>query len=143
MRIPPESDPIRRRCHLQRCQSKHILRFRASPLRNRPLRLELEGRMSTLNQFEPGSPRNQRRPTIRDVAALAGVSLKTVSRVINGETAVSAKVRTRVQAAVDRLVYQRNMTASSLRRSDGKSATIGLLLEDAGNPFSSTLHRSI
>jgi len=99
--------------------------------------------MSTLNQSEMGGPRNQRRPTIRDVAALAGVSLKTVSRVINGETAVSAKVRTRVQGAVDRLGYQRNLTASSLRRADGKSATIGLLLEDAGNPFSSTLHRSI
>src|ERR1700730_10161349 len=125
MRIPPESDPTRQRCHLQRCQSKHILRFCASPLRNRPLRLELEGRMATLNQFETGGPRNQRRPTIRDVAALAGVSLETVSRVINGETAVSAKVRARVQAAVDRLGYQRNLTASSLRRSDGKSANTG------------------
>src|ERR1700730_4517737 len=116
MRIPPESDPTRQRCHLQRCQSKHILRFCASPLRNRPLRLELEGRMSTLNQFETGGPRNQRRPTIRDVAAVAGVSVNGVSLVSDGETAVWAKGGARVQGAVDRLGYQRNLTASSLRR---------------------------
>jgi LacI family transcriptional regulator len=96
--------------------------------------------MSTLDSSSPG---NRRRPTIRDVAALAGVSLKTVSRVINREPAVSTKVRTRVHAAVDRLGYRPNLTASSLRRADGKSATIGVLLEDVGNPFSSTLHRAI
>jgi LacI family transcriptional regulator len=83
------------------------------------------------------------RPTMREVAALAKVSIKTVSRVINGEPAVSAKVRTRVRAAVERLGYRHNLTASSLRRADGKSATIGVLLEDLSNPFSSALARSI
>jgi LacI family transcriptional regulator len=80
---------------------------------------------------------------MKDVAALAGVSLKTVSRVINTEPAVSADRRSRVLAAIDRLDYRHNLTASSLRRSDGKSSTIGVLLEDVANPFSSALHREI
>jgi LacI family transcriptional regulator, galactose operon repressor len=80
---------------------------------------------------------------MREVAALAGVSLKTVSRVINGEAGVSPRLSSRVGAAVERLEYRHNLTASSLRRSDKKSATIGLVLEDVANPFSSTLHRSI
>jgi LacI family transcriptional regulator len=45
--------------------------------------------------------------------------------------------------AVERLNYQHNLTASSLRRSDRRSATIGVVLEDVANPFSSALHRSI
>jgi LacI family transcriptional regulator len=80
---------------------------------------------------------------MREVAALAGVSLKTVSRVINTEPAVSAEVRSRVLAAVDRLDYRHNHAASSLRRSDRRSSTIGVLLEDVANPFSSALHREI
>jgi LacI family transcriptional regulator len=78
------------------------------------------------------------RPTMREVAALAGVSVKTVSRVINTEPAVSARSRSRVQSAVEQLRYRH-----SLRRTDGKSATIGLLLGDVANPFSSHLHREI
>jgi LacI family transcriptional regulator len=46
-------------------------------------------------------------------------------------------------AAVERLNYQHNLAASSLRRSDGRSATIGVVLEDLANPFSAALHRSI
>jgi LacI family transcriptional regulator len=80
---------------------------------------------------------------MREVAALAGVSLKTVSRVINGERWVSPQLSARVLAAADRLEYRHNLAASSLRRAGGKSATIGVLLEDVANPFSSTLHRSI
>jgi LacI family transcriptional regulator, galactose operon repressor len=80
---------------------------------------------------------------MREVAALAGVSLKTVSRVINAEPAVSDDVRSRVMGAVQRLDYRHNHAASSLRRSDRKSSTIGVLLEDVANPFSSALHREI
>ena len=83
------------------------------------------------------------RPTMREVAALAGVSLKTVSRVINAEPAVSETVRSRVVGAIQRLDYRHNHAASSLRRSDRKSSTIGVLLEDVANPFSSALHREI
>ncbi len=80
---------------------------------------------------------------MRDVAALAGVSLKTVSRVVNDEAGVSAALRERVRAAVERLGYRHNLSASSLRRLDRRTATIGILLENIGNPFSSALHRAI
>jgi LacI family transcriptional regulator, galactose operon repressor len=80
---------------------------------------------------------------MREVAALAKVSIKTVSRVVNGESGVSPSLAKRVLAATERLDYRHNLTASSLRRSDGRSATIGVVLEDVSNPFSSALHRSI
>ena len=83
------------------------------------------------------------RPTMRDVAAAARVSLKTVSRVVNGEPGVSPRLTKRVLVASERLKYRHNLTASSLRRSDGRSLTIGVVLEDVANPFASTLHRAI
>jgi LacI family transcriptional regulator len=85
----------------------------------------------------------QRPPTMRDVAAVAGVSLKTVSRVVNGEVGVSSELTVRVEDAVGLLGYRPDLTASNLRRSDRKTATIGLLLEDVANPFSSLLHRAV
>ena len=84
-----------------------------------------------------------RAPTMRDVAALAGVSLKTVSRVVNQEPGVSPELAARVLDAVGLLGYRHNLTASSLRRADQKTATIGLLLDDSSNPFSSELLRAI
>jgi LacI family transcriptional regulator len=80
---------------------------------------------------------------MREVAALAKVSIKTVSRVVNREAGVSPGLARRVMSAAERLDYRHNLTASSLRRSDGRSATIGVVLEDVANPFSSALHRSI
>jgi len=53
---------------------------------------------------------------MRDVAALAGVSFKTVSRVVNTEPGVSTALRERVQAAVEQLHYRHNLAASNLRR---------------------------
>lgn len=94
----------------------------------------------TLTRLPKTDPR---RPTMREVAALASVSIKTVSRVVNDEGSVSPDLKARVASAIDRLNYLHNMTASSLRRGDGKSATIGVVLEDVSNPFSSALHRSI
>jgi LacI family transcriptional regulator len=96
--------------------------------------------LTTLAKTDSGG---QRAPTMRDVAALAGVSLKTVSRVVNQETGVSPELAGRVLDAVGLLGYRHNLTASSLRRADQKTATIGLLLEDISNPFSSGLHRAI
>lgn len=90
------------------------------------------------------APTSQRsRATMRDVAALAGVSFKTVSRVINGEPGVSAALAARVRDAVDRLEFRPNLAASNLRRADGKTATIGLLLENVSNPYSAAIHRAI
>lgn len=85
----------------------------------------------------------KRRPTLRDVALLAGVSPKTVSRVVNGEDGVAPSKVTAVQQAIGKLGYKPNFTASSLRRSNGRTAAIGAVLEDISNPFSSALHRAL
>ncbi len=53
---------------------------------------------------------------LKDVAARAGVSIKTVSNVVNGYTHVSARMRSRVLAAIDELDYRPNLAARSLRR---------------------------
>lgn len=80
---------------------------------------------------------------MRDVAKLAGVSIKTVSRVVNDEPMVSAELTAKVQAAARQLGYRPNFTASTLRRSEGSTRTIGLLLKDVSNPFSAALLRAI
>lgn len=80
---------------------------------------------------------------MRDVAALAGVSLKTVSRVINGEVTVAPELALRVNRAAAALDYRPNLTARSLRSGSGRTRTIGVLLENVANPFSSTMHRAI
>jgi len=80
---------------------------------------------------------------MRDVAALAGVSLKTVSRVVNGEPGVSGTLGRRVRDAIDELDFRPNIGARSLRRTGGRTATVGLLLEDVSNPFSSALQRAV
>ncbi len=80
---------------------------------------------------------------MRDVAALAGVSLKTVSRVINREAGVSPEVVARVDDAAAQLDYRPDLNASNLRRSDGRTGTIGLLLEDVANEFSAAAHSGV
>jgi LacI family transcriptional regulator len=83
------------------------------------------------------------RPTMRDVAALAGVSLKTVSRVINLEPGVSPDLTARVTRAIDQLDFRPNLAASILRRSDGRTASVGVILEDIANPYSAAVHRAV
>ena len=83
------------------------------------------------------------RPTMLDVAKESGASLKTVSRVINGEPGVKPELAIKVRNAVKKLDYRHNFTAGSLRRSGGRTQTIGLLLEDISNPFSAALHRAV
>ena len=78
-----------------------------------------------------------------DVAQASGTSLKTVSRVVNGEPGVRQELVDKVNKAVKKLNYRHNQTAGSLRRIGGRTRTIGLLLEDISNPFSASLHRSI
>src|SRR5205085_1437375 len=60
------------------------------------------------------SDRSQR-PTLWDVARAAGVSAKTVSRVLNGEAGVAADTTARVQAAIAELGFERNEAARQLR----------------------------
>jgi LacI family transcriptional regulator len=83
------------------------------------------------------------RPTMRDVAALAGVGIKTVSRVFNDVPSVAPELVDKVRSAADKLGYRPNLTAASLRRAGGRTNTIGLLLEDVSNPYSSAVHRAV
>ena len=86
---------------------------------------------------------NKNRPTMRHVAALAGVGIKTVSRVMNDEAGVSEATRQRVLGASRQLNYQLDLTAGSLRRAGRKTLSIGLLLPSVANPFSSEIHRAL
>ena len=79
---------------------------------------------------------------MKDVAALAGVSLKTVSRVVNDEPGVSPDVRDRVTLAVNRLDYRPNLAASNLRRG-ARTGLIGALVQDVSNSFSASLLRAL
>jgi LacI family transcriptional regulator len=73
-----------------------------------------------------------------DVARHAGVSLKTVSRVINNEPHVQQALIDRVQASAAELGFRPNRLASALR-SGHQTATIGLLIEEIANPFYATI----
>jgi LacI family transcriptional regulator len=73
------------------------------------------------------------RVTLRDVAARAGVSPMTVSRVINNSPRVQADTRSRVEAAIAELHYVPNRLARGLIRR--KAGTLALLVPDLANPF--------
>ncbi len=83
------------------------------------------------------------RPTMRDVAAAAGVSLMTVSRVVNGEPGVLPETAARVERAIRRLGYQRDDNARQLRRKGQLSQTLGLVVDDLANPFFGTLASAV
>jgi LacI family transcriptional regulator len=88
-------------------------------------------------------PARRRRPTMRDVAQLADVSLKTVSRVVNDKQGVSAVLAARVQRAIDELGFRPHPSARLLRRTDDRTLAIALLLEDVANPFSAAVQRAV
>lgn len=79
--------------------------------------------------------------TIRQVADRAGVSIATVSHVLNDTRYVSDELRERVLQAMRELSYQRNGLARSLR--SGKSHTIGLVLPDSSNPYFAEIARAV
>jgi DNA-binding LacI/PurR family transcriptional regulator len=70
------------------------------------------------------------RPTVRDVAAVAGVSLTTVSHALNGKGRVDARTRARVLDAAKRIGYRANRTARSLR--SGRTGILALVLPIIG-----------
>jgi LacI family transcriptional regulator len=90
----------------------------------------------------PRSPKPGR-VTMNDVAALAGVGLKTVSRVMNGEPNVSPAMVERVTAAARKLRYQPDLIASALRRSGRTSLSLGFLISAVENPFPAAVHRAV
>ncbi|GAA1518777.1 LacI family DNA-binding transcriptional regulator [Agromyces terreus] len=87
--------------------------------------------------------RSKSRPTMRHVATLAGVGVKTVSRVINGEPNVSAATIERVLKAARSLDYEPDLHAGNLRRADGRTRTLGLLVGSVDNPFAGAVHRAV
>jgi LacI family transcriptional regulator len=91
----------------------------------------------------PSAPARRARATIRDVAALAGVGIKTVSRVINNEANVSPQMQERVQHAISALNFKPHQGAGALRRGDRKTLTLGLLIDAVDNPFSASLNRAV
>ncbi len=76
-------------------------------------------------------------PTIYAVAKKAGVSISTVSRVINNSSPVSDKLRKKVNEAIEKLNYQPNALAQSLIKAETR--TVGLITPDISNPFFSLL----
>jgi LacI family transcriptional regulator len=73
------------------------------------------------------------RATVYDVARVAGVSIKTVSRVVNGSIQVSDATRARVLTAVNELAYVRNSVAHSLRTGSGDA--IGVVIDSIADSF--------
>ncbi|WP_079929048.1 LacI family DNA-binding transcriptional regulator [Gordonia sp. i37] len=86
---------------------------------------------------------SNRRATMRDVAQHAGVSIKTVSRVVNDESGVRPVLVERVRKSVRELDYRPDTAARSLRLTGGRTATIALILEDVANPFSAMIGRAV
>jgi LacI family kdg operon repressor len=83
-----------------------------------------------------------RRTTFHDVARAAGVSKATVSRVLNGRSALlTPELAERVQAAIESLDYSPSPMAQSLKR--GRSGLIGLVVADVTNPFSVAVLRGV
>jgi LacI family transcriptional regulator len=90
----------------------------------------------------PADEPTVRRPTLTQVAALAGVSLKTASRALNREPNVAPATGRRVQDAAELLGYRLNGIARELRRG-ATSALIGLVSGDLANPFYSAVASGI
>ncbi|MET9221855.1 MULTISPECIES: LacI family DNA-binding transcriptional regulator [unclassified Streptomyces] len=81
-----------------------------------------------------GAPLTTAPPTTKQVATLAEGSAMTVSRVLRGDTGVSAYRRARVEAAVRQLGYRPNALARNFRHGQG-TGTIGLIVTNLANPL--------
>ena len=82
-----------------------------------------------------------RAPTIRDVARLTGVSIGTVSAVINNSAPVSERTKQRVLNCIEEQSYKPNNTARNLKRH--RVSTIGLIVPDLQNPFFSSIAEGV
>src|ERR1700712_5508700 len=74
------------------------------------------------------------RATVSDVARLAGVSLKTASRALNGHPSVKESTRSRVLQASSALRFRPNAMARELRQG-GRASTVAFVIGDLTNPF--------
>lgn len=84
---------------------------------------------------------NAPRPTMKDVASRAGVALKTVSRVVNGEPGVTPETAKRVLGAIEDLGFRRNESARLLRT--GRTATLGFITDTWGDPDSAAVYQGL
>jgi len=98
--------------------------------------------VGTLEHGAEPEARAERRPTLAEVAQLAGVSLKTASRAVNGEKYVAADTRERVLAAAAQLGFRINAMASLLKRGVS-SSMVALITGDLANPFYSVLAKGV
>ena len=78
---------------------------------------------------------------LEDVALLAGVSMKTVSNVVHNHPHVSAKMRERVQAAIDELGYRPNLTARRL--ATGRTGMLALAIPEIDQPYFAEIARQV
>ncbi|GAA2724330.1 LacI family DNA-binding transcriptional regulator [Cellulomonas aerilata] len=97
--------------------------------------------MVTTSGRADASRRGTRRASISDVAQQAGVSLGTVSNVLNRPDRVSEATRDRVQRAIEQLSFVPNGSARTLRA--GTLTTVGAVLLDIANPFFTEVARGI
>ena len=81
------------------------------------------------------------RPTMKDVASRAGVALKTVSRVVNGESSVTPETTKRVLGAIEDLGFRRNESARLLRT--GRTLTLGYIADTWANPDAAAVYRGL
>ena len=81
------------------------------------------------------------KPTVHDIAKEAGVSLATVDRVLNARPGVREKTTKRVQAAIERLGYVRDMTAANLARQ--RRYRMAFVLPEAGGQFVTTIRAAL
>ena len=87
------------------------------------------------------APRRAGTATMHDVAALAGVSVKTVSNVVNGYQFIRPATRAKVETAIGELGYQVNITARNLRQ--GRTGMIGLAVPELSLPYFAELADSV
>lgn len=90
------------------------------------------GQRTVAETARPSESRYGNRPTMKDVAARAGVGLKTVSRVVNSEPGVTPDTERRVEEAIEALGFRRNDSARVLRK--GRTASIGTVWRISRTP---------
>jgi LacI family transcriptional regulator len=90
-------------------------------------------RISAMKNSRARSSRKSSSPTMVQVAEAAGVSIFTVSAVLNGSAVVSDELRRRVEEAIQKTGYKRNILARGLKT--GETRTVGLTVGDINNPF--------
>ena len=85
--------------------------------------------------------RNKLSPTIQDVAAMAGVSIATVSRVLNNRYGVASGTYSRVKSVVEELGYESSLVAKSMR--SHQTNVIGFIVADLELSFNAELVKGV